>query len=1075
MIEGLEYRLCGEVGKKSNYCHEEGSSYMENRLKEVCLSNPEMKEKYYMYCQVKNELTERLRTVPAYFPHFSLHDGTHSANIIKHLCLLLGKDAVQQLSASDIFVICVAAYAHDISMSVSYEMIYDKMTSSEWENKLKKYTKSEQEDFANIAERLLRFPEIQDDMDALDVYADILYIIEETFRSEHAERSAKEIANNESLEKLFGIRIRNILSEVCRLHGCKTSDIMGLPYEENGLFDDYIHPRFDAALLALGDLLDMDTDRFDKEFLKVATPMLNLSKVHKCKHESITHFLVKDGKIEIKSNCNALEVYRAMRDWIDWIKQITEFLSINWSRIAPNSISNVPSLNDYEVLLNNDTKWIEFVDLKFEISSKHALKLLAGTDLYRSKYVFVRELIQNAVDATMIRIYSQYLEQEQNADSDKFLQWLMKNTQEIEKLAINATISIEDKKVKFVIEDKGIGISKVALKRIANVEGKSESERELIESMPEFFRPSGTFGIGIQSVFAVADHFEIITRTESESTKKIIFHDVKDGRGYINVSDGDKRSSIGTTVIVYLNPYYFNQEDIGVNDYIYKVQPKEEIIYRSFISNINNVSIDVPPFILMEQKCKEYIPTKIKKEDVQLVTHMPQTILEYKNLFEDEVFQKENYLDITFENKGLRYKYYDVEKCCVFNVVLYTGHKEGQVLESTKELTSHYVFGNTIFYRNSFVKSDYEHRPKYATDRFYSYMDYSINLLSGSSDEILTLERKGIKDSFRRQLNELIDIEITKFICQTVDYLLEKEEEISESLLFMIYQEARQQEYKYQELSEKYINKFKGLKIAGYVNLKNIEKTFSAYELMNKKLYLARKYQDEETTEVWNNLEPRLLGGKAIEEKELLDMNAKGSSLHPLNHRIKECFMYSLDKTLYEIYVAEPYLKQNHEPYERDDFLKRELFLQVLFGNRRCIPAWPDFRNLQTYINLRVSYHSSYLDMQVEMALDLTIKDEISNELQLNGYILDCTTRYLERIIKSETYNINMQYILNECEMCKESIRELYQKFWEEQLSLFEDERNSKLIKQQIKEIKERIRKDQLRIDREVYGGYFSK
>lgn len=99
---------------------------MENRLKEICSVNSEMQEKYYLYCQIKKSLTERLRTVPAYFPHFSIHDASHSANIIKYLSMLLGRDNIEKLSVSDLLMLCVAAYAHDISMSVSYEMIHEK-------------------------------------------------------------------------------------------------------------------------------------------------------------------------------------------------------------------------------------------------------------------------------------------------------------------------------------------------------------------------------------------------------------------------------------------------------------------------------------------------------------------------------------------------------------------------------------------------------------------------------------------------------------------------------------------------------------------------------------------------------------------------------------------------------------------------------------------------------------------------------------------------------------------------------------------------------------------------------------
>lgn len=130
---------------------------MENQLKKICIENEDMKEKYYLYCNIKKSLKDRLRVVPMYFPHFSMHDESHSANIIKYLGLLLGKENIEKLSVSDIMMVCMAAYTHDISMSVSYEMIHEKMTSDEWKDILKKYTKSQQEDLAENCRAIITF------------------------------------------------------------------------------------------------------------------------------------------------------------------------------------------------------------------------------------------------------------------------------------------------------------------------------------------------------------------------------------------------------------------------------------------------------------------------------------------------------------------------------------------------------------------------------------------------------------------------------------------------------------------------------------------------------------------------------------------------------------------------------------------------------------------------------------------------------------------------------------------------------------------------------------------------------
>lgn len=1052
---------------------------MENRLKELCSVNSEMQEKYYLYCQIKKSLTERLRTVPAYFPHFSIHDASHSSNIIKYLSMLLGRDNIEKLSVSDLLVLCVAAYAHDISMSVSYEMIHEKMTSDEWKETLKKYTKSQQEDLADIAERLLHFPDIKKDVIALDIYSDVLYVIEENFRAEHAKRSAKEILENSDLEKLFGIRMRNVLAEVCRLHGCGISDVMDLPYEGNGIFDDYIHPRFDAALLALGDLLDMDTGRFDKEFLRVAAPMPKLSEIHKEKHESVTHFLVKNRMIEIKSNCKSLEVYRAMRDWIDWIRQSTEFMSVHWSEIAPEKIAGAPYLNESEILLNNDVKWVEFADLKFEISTKHALKLLGGTNLYKSKYVFVREVIQNAVDATMKRIYLTYLEQydgdKENKD-DRFLKWLVHEGKEIiNDSAIHVTLSIENKRVKFVIEDKGIGISKGDVKRIASVEGKSDDEMNFIHTMPEFFRPSGTFGIGLQSIFIVADEFEMITRTESEETKKITFQNAKDGRGYITVSDFEKRNSVGTTLIVYLNQNYFTQEDLGINDFGFKVRPREELIYYNLISEINNRPSGIPA-IEMERQRKEYIPVIIENQEKDYWNYVPKDTLKYESLFEDKLFRKEGYLEIACSYSSIDYHYFDREKYCIFSAFLCSIHDDRKKLRSKEKLKSYSNCGRTIFYKNSYIESGYDHGYESGMDRFDSYLDYSINLLSGDSEDILTLERKGIKEKFRPQLDDLIKREREIFIRYVVDALLTKHKNIKSSLLLIVYQAARGCGYKYQELSEEYKRELQELKIGGYQYFEkeeNQEKEFctTAYELITKELIFIRRY-DEMNHEKYAGKVVDSQFADVITSKEiLLDMWKNGAYDHPLNHKIKKQFIYNMDGILYEVRVAVPYLRQNDDPYERDSFFKLEQFLVVLFANRRCIYAWPEYRELQTYVNLGLRNYGHGIEKQVEMQLDTEIRELMKTELLEYGYIENCCDRYLPLIVASETYQENLKYILAECENSTIDLERMYQEFWEDELILLEDERFKEVTKILIGKIENNV----IRFRGDVFGGYFVK
>ena len=68
---------------------------------------------------------------------------------------------------------------------------------------------------------------------------------------------------------------------------------------------------------------------------------------------------------------------------------------------------------------------------------------------------------------------------------------------------------------------------------------------------------------------------------------------------------------------VYLNQNYFTQEDLGINDFGFKVRPREELIYRSLVSEVNNLDSEIPA-IKMQQQKEEYIPVIIENQAKEL-------------------------------------------------------------------------------------------------------------------------------------------------------------------------------------------------------------------------------------------------------------------------------------------------------------------------------------------------------------------------------------------------------------------------------------------------------------------------
>ena len=67
----------------------------------------------------KSYLPQVLETISHIFPHYSLHNATHSEAIINNIIRILGTDSIKKLSIVDLWLILAAAYYHDCGMAVT--------------------------------------------------------------------------------------------------------------------------------------------------------------------------------------------------------------------------------------------------------------------------------------------------------------------------------------------------------------------------------------------------------------------------------------------------------------------------------------------------------------------------------------------------------------------------------------------------------------------------------------------------------------------------------------------------------------------------------------------------------------------------------------------------------------------------------------------------------------------------------------------------------------------------------------------------------------------------------------------
>lgn len=166
----------------------------------------------------------------------------------------------------------------------------------------------------------------------------------------------------------------------------------------------------------------------------------------------------------------------------------------------------------------------------FQVNLRGVIDLLSH-HLYSGPEVFVRELLQNAVDAITARSA--------------------------------ADASFKDGRVSFqlvgndaggdsptlIVEDNGVGLSEPQVHQFLATIGASSKRDELNEQRQEFL---GQFGIGLLSCFMVADEIVMITRSALPDTKPVEWRGRPDGTYTLRTLDRDM--SPGTTV--YLRARY---------------------------------------------------------------------------------------------------------------------------------------------------------------------------------------------------------------------------------------------------------------------------------------------------------------------------------------------------------------------------------------------------------------------------------------------------------------------------------------------------------------------------------------
>lgn len=505
-----------------------------------------------------------LSYVPETFPHYTSHTIRHSDEIIVQISNLLfdeARDAFSiPLTPVEAYILVAAAYLHDAGMVAADDEKLQIITSNpEWLDWIGN---------GGGALRWARILEIRSDQsiatERRNFVADLQtrFLIAEFIRRNHHLRAGTLIRQREHELGRFALNdpslIRTI-ADVCIAHGLNRSELEDNErFPENRDIQGYkVNVRLLAILLRLGDLLDMSYDRACPLLLNAACPIPSDSYAHWTQYQRISHRSTSPSRIEITAECLNQDEHRILQDWCGWIVDEIQNATILMSRSQAKRKWEPPfgrigedgtiKIRPAEGATYLPSAW------SFEMDKENVLQLLIK-DVYDSPIVFVRELIQNALDAMRCRLYLELEGQGLSTPSDpsqvskefrdKFSLHISLDWREL----TNPMSGEPEKKQVLTIDDSGVGMSRDVIERYFLQIGRSFYTSESFRRRYKF-TPTSRFGIGFLSVFAVSDQISIETFDPLSTVPAPILLTLTGPRNYLLTERGH-RSVHGTRIEV---------------------------------------------------------------------------------------------------------------------------------------------------------------------------------------------------------------------------------------------------------------------------------------------------------------------------------------------------------------------------------------------------------------------------------------------------------------------------------------------------------------------------------------------
>ena len=438
--------------------------------------------------QTSTEIARVLELIKKTFPEYPDHGIQHACRILTHAAKVLDKQ-LRTLSDTELFCFILAALFHDTGMSL------------------------------------------------------VGFSAKDALRREHPQNAARVIDGyfEEALSHLRGKdRIKAVVKYVCKAHGMDIHEMYGDPEfsQVDTINGDDVRNSVLSVFLRIGDLLDLDEERTSWLALKLFPELFpEEAKNHNIRHLHVTKYYYGPARLSIEVQAENVAQYKI---WHRWFQYLGDDILYANTYLKEEKIY-FPVLN-WEIKKTDNAKF-DVEEIRFELDDKGGIWDIISQSIYTNEFDFIREVVQNAIDATLFDVYQ---DEKYPLAHPSPRSWALSP----EGAEVCVCYSAE-KQLLYVI-DKGIGMDVSDLRRFLFKVSSTGYRETNQRKFP--FPAIAKYGIGFVSCMVNAEKIEIYTAKESDTQMQKVTLETGVNQAFIEKMPQD--GYVGTTLVLKLKHSY---------------------------------------------------------------------------------------------------------------------------------------------------------------------------------------------------------------------------------------------------------------------------------------------------------------------------------------------------------------------------------------------------------------------------------------------------------------------------------------------------------------------------------------